>query len=76
MKKKLLAVDLPPIWAIDDEEIVDILPMPPLKGDKEEVTEGKGLKRLSVISAQLKAGNNSYKIKKRNQANTISFVLT
>ena len=50
--------------------------MPPLKGDKEEVTEGKGLKRLSVISAQLKAGNNSYKIKKRNQANTISFVLT
>ena len=46
--------------------------MPPLEGDEEEVKEGKGLKiltgnkllpRLPVLLAQIKAGNNSYKLK-------------
>ena len=43
--------------------------MPPLKGDEEEVKEGKGLKlltpnklltRLLILLAQIKAGNSSY----------------
>ena len=46
--------------------------MPPLKGDEEEVREGKGLKiltpkklltRLPILLAQIKVGNNSYKLK-------------
>ena len=48
-----------------------VLPMPPLEGNEEEVKERKGLKlitlnklliRLSILLAQIKAGNNSYKI--------------
>ena len=44
--------------------------MPPLKGDEEEVKEGKGLKiltpdklltKLPTLLAQIKAGNNSNK---------------
>ena len=46
--------------------------MPPLEVDKEEVKEGKGftiltpnklLTRLPILLAQIKAGNNSYKLK-------------
>ena len=46
--------------------------MPPLEGDEEEVREGKGLKiltpkklltRLPILLAQIKVGNNSYKLK-------------
>ena len=46
--------------------------MPPLESDKEEVREGKGLKtliqnklltRLLILLAQIKAENNSYKLK-------------
>ena len=46
--------------------------MPSLKGDVEEVKEEKGLKilnpnklltRLPILLAQIKAGNNSYKLK-------------
>ena len=56
----------------DKEESIDLSDMPPLKGDKEEVKEGKGLKfltpnklltRLLILLAQIKAGNNSYKLK-------------
>ena len=45
--------------------------MPPLEGDDEKVKEEKGLKiltqnklltRLRVLSAQIQAGNNSYKL--------------
>ena len=52
----------------DEEELNDL---PPLEGD-EEVKEGKGLKTLSpnklltklpIILAQVKAGNNSNKLK-------------
>ena len=48
--------------------------MPPLEGDEEEVKEGKGLKiltpnnllvRLPILSAPIKAGNNSYKLKNK-----------
>ena len=58
--------------SIDKEESTDILPMPPLEGDEEEVKEGKALKvltlnklltRLPILLAQIKAGNNSYKLK-------------
>ena len=57
----------------DKEESVDLSDMPPLEGDEEEVKEGKGLKilipdklltRLPILVAQIKAGNNSYKLKK------------
>ena len=46
--------------------------MPPIEGDDEEVKEGKGFKiltpnklliRLPILLAQIKAGNNSYKLK-------------
>ena len=47
--------------------------MPPLEGDGDKVKEGKGLKictrnklliRPPILQAQIKAGNNSYKLKK------------
>ena len=46
--------------------------MPPLEGTEGEVKEGKGIKiltlnelliRLPALKAQIKAGNNSYKLK-------------
>ena len=46
--------------------------MPPLAGDEEKVKEGKGLKiwtpnklltRIPILLAQIKAGNNSNKLK-------------
>ena len=55
--------------------------MPPLEGD-EEVKEGKGLKiltpnklltRLPVLLAQIKARNNSYKLK--NEIRQILYLL-
>ena len=54
------------------EESEDLPLMPPLESDKEEVKEGKGLKiltpnkllfRLPIFLAQIKAGNNSNKVK-------------
>ena len=54
------------------EESVDLSDMPPLEGDEEELKEGKRLKiltpnklltRLPILLAQIKAGNNSYKLK-------------
>ena len=56
--------------------------MPPLEGDDEEVKEGKTLKfltpnklltRLPILLAQIKAGNNSYKLK--NEINQILYLL-
>ena len=56
--------------------------MPPLEGDEEEIKKGKGLKiltpnelltRLSVLLAQMKAGNNSYKLK--NEIRQILYLL-
>ena len=55
----------------DKKESVDLSDMPPPEGD-EERKEGKGLKvltpnslliKLLILLGQLKAGNNSYKIK-------------
>ena len=55
----------------DKDEPVDLSDMPPLEGD-EEVKEGKGLKILTlnklltrrpILLAQIKPGNNSYKLK-------------
>ena len=57
----------------DKDESTDIPPMPPLDDDKEEVKEEKGLKILTpnklltcflILLAQIKAGNNSQKLKK------------
>ena len=48
--------------------------MPPLKGNDEKVKEGKGIKiltpnkllaRLPKLLAQIKVGNNSYKLKNK-----------
>ena len=65
----------------DNEEFVDIPHMLPLEdyvptmATLEEVKEGKGLKiltpnklltRLPILLAEIKAGNNLYKLKKRN----------
>ena len=56
----------------DKDESVDLSHMLPLEGDEEEVKEGKGLKiltltklltRLSILLAQIKAKNNSHKLK-------------
>ena len=53
----------------DDEDLSD---MPPLEGEEEEVKEEKGLKilnlnklltRLPILVEQIKAGNNSNKLK-------------
>ena len=53
----------------DSDEFIDMLP---LESDEEKVKEGKGLKvltsnklltRLSILLAQVKAGNNSHKSK-------------
>ena len=53
---------------VDKEEFVDIQPMLLLEGHEEEVKEGKRSKiltpnrlltRLPILSAQIKAGNNS-----------------
>ena len=50
--------------------------MPPLERDEEEVNEGKGLKiltpnklftRLPILLAQIKAGNNSCKLKNKTR---------
>ena len=59
------------------EELEDVTPIsPPGKEDKEKVKEGKGIKILlpnkllinyfPVLLSQIKARNNSYKLKKEN----------
>ena len=64
----------------DKEESVDLSDMPPQ--GYEEVKEGKGLKiltpnklltRLPILLAQIKPGNNSYKLK--NQIRQILYLL-
>ena len=59
--------------------------MQPLEGDEKEEIKGKEIKiltpnrllsRLPILFAQIKAGNNSCKLKKRNQTNTTFFVST
>ena len=54
----------------DKKKSTDLPPMPVLEGD--EIKEGKGIKiltpskllpRLPILLAQIKAGNNSYKLK-------------
>ena len=66
----------------DKEEFEDLSRMPPLEGDEEEVKEGKGSKiltpsklltRLPILSAQIKAGNSSYKLK--NEIRQILYLL-
>ena len=56
--------------------------MPPLEGDEEKVEEGKGLKiltpnklltKLPILLAQIKAGNNSNKL--RNKIRQILYLL-
>ena len=64
------------------EEFVDLSDMQPLEGDEKEVKEGKGLKiltpnklltRLPTLPAQIKAGNNSDKLK--NEIRQILYLL-
>ena len=56
----------------DKEESEDLSLLLPLEADEEDVKEGKGLKivspnklltRLSILLAQIKAGNNSCRLK-------------
>ena len=56
----------------EEEKYIDLSDMPPLGGDEEEIKERKRLKiltpnqlltRLSILLVQIKAGNNSYKLK-------------
>ena len=56
----------------DSDKFINIPDITPLEGDEEEAKEGKGLKiftsnklltRLPILLAQIKAGNNSYKLK-------------
>ena len=56
----------------DKEDFADLSSMSSLEDNEEEVKEGKGLKNLSpnkllasfpILQAQIKAGNNSYKLK-------------
>ena len=69
---------------VDDnsDKFIDIPDTPPLDDDEEEVKEGKGLKiltpnklltRLPIWLAQLKAENNSYKLK--NEIRQILYLL-
>ena len=55
----------------DEEKVIDLSDIPPLESDEEKVKEGKGSKilvpnklltRLTVLLAQIKAGNNSDKL--------------
>ena len=64
------------------DKFIDIPDTPPLDRDEEEVKEGKGLKiltpnklltRLPIWLAQLKAENNSYKLK--NEIRQILYLL-
>ena len=57
-------------------------PMPPLEVNEEDVKEGKGLQKLTplklltripILLAQIKAGNNSYKLK--NETRQILYLL-
>ena len=70
--------DMQPLEGYEEES-----EMPPLEDDEEEIREGKTVKmlipsklltRLSILLAQIKAGNTSYKYKKWNHINTISSV--
>ena len=50
----------------DSDEFIDILDIPPLEGDEEEVKEGTGLKILTpnkLLTRLPIAGNNSFKLK-------------
>ena len=74
-RKKIKVQNVPvniPINLYLDED--DLLTMPPLEGDEEEVEEEKGLKvlppnklltRLPILSAQIKATSNSRKLKNK-----------
>ena len=67
----------------DDKKSADLYDIPPLEGNEEEVKERKGLKiltpnklltRFLLLLAQIKARNNSDKLKSEIR-HTISFVL-
>ena len=66
----------------DSDEFINISDMPPLEGDTEEVKEEKRVRtltpnklltRLQILLSQIKAGNNSYKLK--NEIRQILYLL-
>ena len=68
----------------DFDEFIDLPNILPLEGE-EEVKEGKGLKvltpnklwtRFSILLAQIKAGNNSYKLKMKSNKYCIFCIST
>ena len=71
-RRKVDDEDLSDTLSLECDDSINIPDMPPLEGDKEEVKEEKGLKVLTpnrlltilpILLAQIKAGNNSYKLK-------------
>ena len=72
-------------WFKKGKESADILPTPPLEGNEEKVKERVGMKiltpnkqltKIPVLLALIKAENDSYKTKKRNQMNCVSTLST
>ena len=67
---------------LTEKESADLPDMPPLESDEEEVRREKGIKnltpnklltRLPILLAQIKAGNNSHKLK--NKIRQILYIL-
>ena len=58
---------MPPLEGDDFDEFTDIQEMPPLEVKEEKglkiLTSNKLLSRLPILLAQIKAGNNSWKLK-------------
>ena len=82
LRRQTVDDDISSLEVDDSDEFIDIPDMPPLEGNEEEVRKGKGLKiltlnklltRLPILLAQIKAGNNSYKLK--NEIRQILFLL-
>ena len=72
----------PPLESDDSDEFINIPDMPPLEVDEEEVKERKALKvstpnklyiRLPILLAQIKDGNNQYKL--QNEIRQILYLL-
>ena len=73
--------DLPPMLRLEDDEEVKLEPEETIVRKKKTgtwliiLTPHKLFTSLPILLVQIKAGNNSYKIKKWNQTNNVFFVL-
>ena len=69
----------------DKEESLDLSDIPPLEGDEEEIREGKGIKNLTsnkiltklpTLLVEIKAGNNSHKLKNETRQILYNFCIS